>query len=189
MTENTPDAIQKETQSRMSRAIEALRREFSTVRTGRASSAILDSVRVEYYGSPMPVNQVASIATPDAKTLEIKPWDASILGEIEKAILKANLGITPMNDGKLIRLAFPQLTEERRKELVKHVHKMAEDAKVEIRGHRRKSMEMLKELRKGKALSEDNEKAAEEKIQKLTDEFIAQVDDVTKHKEHELMEI
>jgi len=189
MLANTPQEIQQETQARMNRAIEALKREYATVRTGRASAAILEAVRVEYYGSPMPINQVASVATPDARTLEIKPWDGSILAELEKAILKANLGIVPMNDGKLIRLSFPPLTEERRRELVKQVHKMAEDLKVEIRGHRRKAMDALKTLKKDKALGEDDEKAAEAKIQKLTDEFITQVDQITEHKEHELMEV
>jgi ribosome recycling factor len=186
---STPQEIQQETVARMNSSIEALKREFTTVRTGRASAAILDAVRIEYYGSPMPINQVASVATPDARTLEIKPWDTSNLAEIEKAILKANLGITPMNDGKVVRLSFPSLPEERRKELVKQVHKMAEDMKVEIRNHRRKAMEGLKTLKKDKALGEDDEKVAENKIQKVTDEHIAQVDHITETKEHELMEV
>ena len=137
----------------------------------------------------MPINQIASVGIPDAKTLEIKPWDASILAEVEKALLKANLGITPMNDGKLIRLSFPPLTEERRKELVKQVYKLAEDMSVEIRNHRRKAMEALKAMKKDKSLSEDDEKAGETKIQKTTDEFIKEIDQITKNKEHELMEV
>ncbi|MCK5241316.1 ribosome recycling factor [bacterium] len=189
MSAGTTQEIQQEAVSRMNRAIEALKREYSTVRTGRASAAVLDAVCVEYYGSPMPINQVASVGTPDARTLEIKPWDANILADIEKAILKANLGITPMNDGKVIRLSFPPLTEERRKELVKQVHKMAEDMKIEIRNHRRKAMEALKILKKEKALGEDEEKAAEGKTQKLTDEYIEKADHITKTKEHELMEV
>ncbi|MCD4813171.1 ribosome recycling factor [bacterium] len=189
MSANTPEVIHQEAKEKMERGIEALKREFVTVRTGRASAAILDAVRVDYYGSQMPVNQVASVVIPDARTLEIKPWDVGTLAEIEKAILKANLGITPINDGKAIRLAFPPLTEERRKELAKQVHKMAEDMKIEIRNHRRKAMENLKILKKDKALSEDDEKTAETKIQKLTDEYISKIDQQTSHKEKELMEV
>ncbi len=189
MQGNTPQTIHHETQERMNRALEALKREYATVRTGRASAAILDGVRVEYYNSPMPINQIASVGIPDAKTLEIKPWDPSILQEIERALLKANLGITPMNDGKIIRLSFPPLTEERRKEMVKQVYKMAEDMRVEIRTHRRKAMETLKGMKKDKSLSEDDEKTGETKIQKTTDDFIKQVDQITKNKEQELMEV
>jgi ribosome recycling factor len=185
----TPESIQHETADRMTKALEALRREFTTVRTGRASAAILDQVKVDYYGSQMGVAQVASVGVPDAHTLEIKPWDASLLPEIEKSILKANLGLTPMNDGKLVRLKFPSLTEERRRELVKQVHKMAEDLRVELRTHRRKAIETLKGLKKDKALSEDDEKSFEARVQKLTDDYIAKVDHLTKTKEAELMEV
>lgn len=189
MTANSLQTIQHDTQERMTRALEALKREFLTVRTGRASAAILEGVRVDAYNSQMPINQLATIVTPDAKTLEIKPWDVSLMAEIERTLLKANLGITPMNDGKLIRLSFPALNEERRKELVKHVQKLAEDIRVELRNHRRKSMETLKNLKKDKQLSEDDEKAAEARIQKLTDDFIKQVDALVQHKEKELMEV
>lgn len=189
MSANTPDAIRHETEDRMQKSIEALKREFATVRTGRATSAILETVKIDYYNSLMPVNQVASIGVPDAHTLEIKPWDASLLSEIEKAILKANLGLTPSNDGKLIRLKFPSLTEERRKELVKQVHKMAEDLRVELRAHRRKAMEAIKALKKESSMSEDDEKAFEARVQKLTDEYIGKVDQLTKAKEQELMEV
>jgi ribosome recycling factor len=189
MSVNTPEAVRHEAEDRMQKSLEALKREFTTVRTGRASAAILDAVRVDYYNSLMPVNQIASIGAPDAHTLEIKPWDTSLLGEIEKAILKANLGLTPSNDGKLIRLKFPSLTEERRRELVKQVHKMAEDLRVELRTHRRKAMESLKALKKDKSLSEDDEKAFEGRIQKMTDDSIAKVDQLTKSKEQELMEV
>ncbi|MEW6516781.1 MAG: ribosome recycling factor [candidate division FCPU426 bacterium] len=189
MTANPLQDIQHDTQERMTKALEALKREFLAVRTGRASAAILEGIRVEYYNSQMPINQVATIVTPDAKTLEIKPWDVSVLGEIERTLLKANLGLTPINDGKVIRLSFPALTEERRKELVKHVQKLAEDIKVELRNHRRKSMESLKTLKKDKQLGEDDEKSAEGRIQKLTDDFIKQVDALTQHKEKELMEV
>jgi ribosome recycling factor len=185
----TPDSIQHETVDRMQKSLEALKREFTTVRTGRASAAILDQVRVDYYGTLMPVNQVASIGVPDAHTLEIKPWDASLLTVIEKEILKANLGLTPMNDGKVVRLKFPSLTEERRHELVKQVHKMAEDLRVELRNHRRKAMETLKVLKKDKALGEDEEKSFETRVQKVTDEYIGKIDHLSKTKEQELMEV
>ncbi|MCK5218670.1 ribosome recycling factor [bacterium] len=186
---NTPEAVYQEAKKRMIRTIEAIKREFTLVRTGRASAAILDAVRVDYYGSSMSINQVASVGVPDARTLEIKPWDASILPEMERALLKANLGITPMNDGKIIRLVFPPLNEERRCELVKQVHKIAEEIRVEIRGHRRWAMESLKTMKKEKSLGEDDEKAAEQKIQKLTEEHITLVDEITRHKEQELMEV
>jgi ribosome recycling factor len=189
MAAETPQSIQQETEARMHKSLEALKREFLTVRTGRASAALLENVRVEYYESQLPVNQVASIGVPDAHTLEIKPWDVSALAAIEKAIQKANLGLNPMNDGKLIRLSFPPLTEERRRELVKQVHKLAEDMRVEIRAHRRKAMESLKALKKDKALGEDEEKAFETRAQKLTDDFMAKIDHVTKTKEQELMEV
>ncbi len=186
---DTPETVYQETKNRMSKTLEVLKHEYAAVRTGRASAAILDTVRVDYYGSSMPINQVASVGGPDARTLEIKPWDGSILPEMERAILKANLGITPMNDGKIIRLVFPPLNEERRRELVKQVCKIAEEIRVEIRGHRRRAMESLKTMKKEKALGEDEEKAAEQKIQKLTEEYITQVDETTRHKEQELMEV
>jgi len=189
MPDMTPDVIQHDIEARMQKSVEALKREFTSVRTGRASAAILEQVKVDYYNSLMPVNQVAAVGAPDAHTLEIKPWDTSLLSEIEKAILKANLGLTPSNDGKLIRLKFPALTEERRRELVKQVHKMAEDMRVELRAHRRKGMESIKALKKDKALSEDDEKAFEGKIQKMTDEYIAKIDQLAKSKEQELMEV
>lgn len=189
MTANPLQDIQHDAQERMARAVEALKREFLTVRTGRATAAILEGVRVEAYNSQMPINQLATVVTPDAKTLEIKPWDVSLIGEIERTLLKANLGITPINDGKVIRLSFPALTEERRRELVKHVQKLAEDIKVELRNHRRKSMENLKNLKKDKQLGEDDEKSAEARIQKLTDDFMKQVDVLVQHKEKELMEV
>ncbi len=188
MAEDTQTVV-KQLRERMEKSIEALKREFSTVRTGRASSALLEPVKVEYYGNLTPVNQIASIATPDAHTLEIKPWDGSMVNEIEKAILKANLGITPNSDGHIIRMAFPSLTEERRRELVKQVHKMAEDLKVEIRNHRRKALDGIKQLKKDKAISEDDERVEDGKIQKLTDEYIEKTEHITKTKEKELLEV
>ena len=189
MSAESPEEIIKQTSERMDKAIEVLKREYGTVRTGRASATILDVVKVEYYGSQMPINQVAGIAIPDAHTLEVKPWDAGVLGEIEKAISKANLGINPNNDGQMIRLNFPTLTEERRKELVKQVYKMAEDMRIEIRNHRRKGIDGIKQLKKDKLISEDDERNEETKIQKLTDEYIEKIDHVTKTKEKELMEV
>jgi ribosome recycling factor len=186
---DTPQSIQQEADSRMAKSVEVLKREFTTVRTGRASAAILDPVRVDYYGTPTPISQMAGITVPDAHTLEIKPWDASSLAAIEKEIMKSNLGLTPINDGKLIRLKFPPLTEERRKEFVKQIHKMAEDMRVEMRTHRRKAMEQIKNLKKDKAISEDDEKTFEVKIQKTTDEAIGKLDHLTKTKEQELMEV
>jgi ribosome recycling factor len=185
----TPTAIQSETEARMAKSIEVLKKEFATVRTGRASAAILEPLRVDYYGTPTPIAQMASVNVPDAHTLEIKPWDVSALAAVEKEILKSNLGLTPINDGKVVRLSFPPLTEERRREFVKQVHKLAEDMRVELRTHRRRAMEQLKVLKKGKALSEDDEKSFETKIQKTTDDFIGKIDHLAKSKEQELMEV
>ncbi|NTV52596.1 MAG: ribosome recycling factor [Candidatus Firestonebacteria bacterium] len=185
----SPAGILQETETRMGRSLEVLKREFATVRTGRASAAILDPVRVDYYGTPTPITQMASVNVPDAHTLEIKPWDISALAAIEKEIMKSNLGLTPVNDGKVVRLAFPPLTEERRREFVKQVHKLAEDMRVELRTHRRKGMEQIKTLKKDKAISEDDEKAFEVKIQKVTDDFIGKIDQLAKSKERELMEV
>lgn len=189
MSLDTPQAVTNELRDKMEKSITALKREYATVRTGRATTSVLEPVKVEYYGTPTPVNQVASVSASDAHTLEIKPWDTTLLADIEKAILKANLGITPNNDGRIIRLSFPALTEERRKELVKQVHKMAEDMKIEIRNHRRKGIDGIKQLKKDKHISEDDEHAEETKIQKLTDEYVEKVDHITKTKEKELMEV
>lgn len=189
MAATNSQGIQQEAENRMQKSLETLKHEFSSVRTGRASAAVLETVRIDYYGSQVPIHQAASIGVPDSHTLEIKPWETNLLPEIEKSILKANLGLTPMNDGKLIRLGFPPLTEERRRELVKQVHKMAEDLKVEIRTHRRKAIEALKGLKKDKALGEDDEKTAETRIQKLTDDYTAKIEQLTKTKEKELLEI
>jgi ribosome recycling factor len=186
---DTPQSIQGEIEARMAKSIDVLKREFAAVRTGRASSAILDPLRVDYYGTPTPISQMASVSVPDAHTLEIKPWDMSVLAAVEKEIMKSNLGLTPINDGKVIRLSFPPLTEERRREFVKQVHKLAEDMRVELRTHRRKAMEQIKTLKKDKALSEDDEKAVEAKIQKTTDDFISKIDQMAKSKEQELMEV
>jgi ribosome recycling factor len=182
-------AVLKDVDTRMNAALEALSREFATVRTGRASTALLDAIRVDYYGTPTPVNQMASISTPDARTVVVQPWEAGQLAAIEKAIMKSDLGVQPVNDGKLIRLVMPTPTEERRKQLVKTVAKMAEDARVAVRNVRREANEKLKAAAKDKkaAISEDDERRAHDQVQKTTDRFIAKVDELFKKKEQEIL--
>jgi ribosome recycling factor len=179
--------VLKDVDARMNAALEALGREFATVRTGRASTSLLDAVRVDYYGTPTPISQMASISTPDARTLVIQPWEAGQIGAIEKAIQKSDLGLTPVNDGKLIRLAMPTPTEERRKQLVKTIAKMAEDARVAVRNVRRESNDKLKAAAKEKKASEDEERRAHDQVQKTTDRFIAKVDELLKKKEQEIL--
>jgi ribosome recycling factor len=182
-------AVLKDVEARMNAALEALSRDFATVRTGRASAALLDAIRVDYYGNPTPINQMASVSTPDARTVVVQPWEAGQLAAIEKAILKSDLGIQPVNDGKLIRLTMPTPTEERRKQLVKTVGKMAEDARVAVRSVRREANEKLKAAAKDKkaAVSEDEERRAHDQVQKTTDRFIAKVDELLKKKEQEIL--
>lgn len=177
----------KDLETRMTAAIDALGREFATVRTGRASAALLDGLRVDYYGTPTPVNQMASISVPDARTLVIQPWEASQLKAVEKAIIASDLGITPVNDGKLLRLMMPTPTEERRKQLVKTVHKMAEEARVAVRNVRREANDRLKAMAKDKKVSEDDERRGHDQIQKATDKHIARVDELLKKKEQEIL--
>ena len=177
----------KDFEIRMTAAIDALGREFATVRTGRASAALLDGIRVDYYGTPTPVNQMASIAVPDARTLVIQPWEAGQLKAVEKAIIASDLGITPVNDGKLVRLTMPTPTEERRKQLVKTVHKMAEEARVAVRNVRREANDRLKAMAKDKKVSEDDERRGHDQIQKATDKHIARVDELLKKKEQEIL--
>jgi ribosome recycling factor len=179
--------VLKDVDARMNAALEALGREFATVRTGRASTSLLDAVRVDYYGTPTPIGQMASLSTPDARTLVIQPWEAGQIGAIEKAIQKSDLGLTPVNDGKLIRLAMPTPTEERRKQLVKTIAKMAEDARVAVRNVRRESNDKLKAAAKDKKASEDEERRAHDQVQKTTDRFIAKVDELLKKKEQEIL--
>jgi len=181
--------VKKKTEDKMKATIESLRHEFSTIRTGRASLALLDDVRVDYYGTPSPLSQIATLSLPDARTITVQPWETKMVGPIEKAIQKSDLGINPMNDGRVIRLVIPQLTEERRKELVKKAKKMSEEAKVAIRNHRRDSNEVLKKAEKEKTITEDDLLKGEHEIQKLTDDFIKKVDDVLAHKEKEIMEV
>lgn len=178
-----------ETRERMEKAIEALKREYSRLRTGRASVSLLDGIRVSYYGTSTPLNQLASLAVPEPRLIVVQPWDKSAIGEIEKAILKSELGLTPMNDGKLIRIAIPPLTEERRKELVKIARKTAEESKIAIRNIRRDTNEMLKELKQEKEISEDDLYRFQDEVQKITDDFISRVDEVYGDKEKEILEI
>ncbi|KXA29514.1 ribosome recycling factor [Peptoniphilus harei] len=181
--------LKKNTESRMSKSIDSLTESLQSIRAGRANTSLLDRIYVDYYGQQSPLNQVASLSAPEARLLAIQPWDATLIPEIEKAIQKSDLGITPSNDGKIIRLVIPQLTEERRKDLTKLVGKYAEEAKVSIRNIRRDAMEDIKKAEKAKEISEDDRKTYEEDIQKLTDKYIKDVDGVAADKEKELMEI
>jgi ribosome recycling factor len=185
----TQQAVQKDFETRMQAAVDALTREFASVRTGRANAALLDAVRVEAYGNTTPINQVASVSVPDPRTILIQPWDASQLKEIEKGIVKSDLGLSPSNDGKVIRLTMPTLTEERRKQLAKTVGKFAEDARVAIRNARREANDRMKALAKDKKISEDEERRGHDQIQKATDRFTAKVDELTKKKEQELLTV
>ncbi len=173
----------------MTKALESFKRDLSKVRTGRASLSLLDDVKVDYYGTPTPLNQVGSMAVPEPRLITIQPWEKNLIGEIEKAILKADLGLNPNSDGQVIRLVFPPLTEERRKEMVKQVKRMGEDAKVGIRNVRREANDTLKKLEKDKDITEDELKRGEKEIQDVTDEFVARVDKVIEEKEKDLMEI
>lgn len=181
--------LKNRTRAGMDKAIEALRRDLSRVRTGRASVSILDDVRIDYYGTPTPLNQVGSMTVPEPRLIIIQPWEKKLIPEIERAIQKADLGINPTNDGIVIRLAFPALTEERRKEMVKQVRKMGEEGKIAVRNARRDANESLKKLLKDKAVSEDDEKRGEKEIQELTDDYVAKIDKVIADKEKELLEI
>jgi ribosome recycling factor len=179
--------VLKDVDARMNTALESLSREFASVRTGRATAGLLDSIRVDYYGTPTPINQMASVSTPDARTLVIQPWEAGQIGAIEKAIQKSDLGLTPVNDGKLIRLAMPTPTEERRKQLVKTIAKMAEDARVAVRNVRREANDKLKAVARDKKTPEDEERRAHDQVQKATDRFIARIDELLKKKEQEIL--
>ena len=174
---------------RMGKALDHLAEEFGAVRAGRANAKVLDRITVEYYGSETPLNGVATISTPDARTLVIQPWDTTLLKEIQKAIQMSELGINPQNDGKVVRLVFPQLTEERRKELTKQVKKYAEEAKVAMRNIRRDGMDYIKKLKKNSEITEDDQKKAEKDLQDLLDKYIKQADDALAAKEKELMSI
>jgi len=179
----------KEFSDKMVKTTEVLSAQFAAVRAGRANAAVLDKIQVEYFGTPTPIQQIASISSPDPRSLVIQPWDTSSLKLIEKAILTSDLGINPQNDGRVIRLLFPQLTEERRRDLVKQVKKYGEDAKVAIRNIRRDAVEKFKAQKKKSEITEDDLKDAEKDLQKLTDDFIKEIDNLTAKKEKELTEI
>lgn len=183
------DETLQDAEHRMQSALVALGREFDTVRTGRARPALVESLKIEYYGTPTPLNQLATIAAPEPRMITIQPWDKSQLGTIEKAIQKSDLGLNPSNDGNIIRLIVPQLTEDRRKELVKVVHKKTEEARVAVRNVRRDSLEHLRRFLHDKEVSEDDERRAQERLQKLTDRFVAEVDKRGYAKEQDLLEV
>ncbi len=182
-------ALRKKAHERMQTAIDALKKKFGAVRTGRASLSLLDGLVVDYYGTATPLQQVASLSIPDSRQILIQPWEQKIIPEIEKTIMKSDLGLTPMNDGKLIRINIPALTEERRKQLVKVVKKEAEEAKVAVRNIRREINEELKKLEKEEHISEDQIKKEHDEVQKTTDSFIKKVDELLEHKEKEIMEV
>lgn len=188
MSEQVKEEFQN-AEHKMHGAIESLIHHFNTLRTGRAHTSLLDDVKVEAYGSEVPLNQVASVSTPDARTIAVAPWDTNQLAAIEKAIMVADLGLTPMNDGKMIRLSIPPLTEERRKELAKKAHHMAEEARVAIRNVRRHAKDHIEKMNKAKDLSDDEMHVHLEELQKLTDQWIVKVDDAMKKKEKEILEV
>jgi ribosome recycling factor len=181
-------SLQKAKQ-RMESALEALRREYGSVRTGKASPALLDTVRVEAYGSRMPLNQVGTVSAPEPRMLTVQPWDRALMKDIEKAIREADLGLNPSNDGTIIRIPIPALTEERRKEYVRLLHKLAEEQRVAIRQARKDANDEIKHRQKGEGLSEDDVHREQAEVQKLTDQYIARVDEIMKHKEAEVMEV
>lgn len=183
------EEVVKETKPKMEHVIEDFKRKLANIRTGRANIGILDGVTVDYYGTPTPLSQMASIAVPEPQMLTIQPWDASQLATIEKAILAANLGFNPSNDGKIIRLSIPALNEERRKQLAKQVHDIAEEHRVAVRNVRHHSNDSLKKLLKDKAISEDSERDGLDQVQKLTNTFVAKIDELMKTKEHEIMNV
>lgn len=181
--------IHKDTEEKMKKTVKVLEEEFATIRAGRANPALLDKVMVDYYGSPTPLNQIAGVSAPEARLLVIQPYDSNAIGNIEKAILKSDLGLNPSNDGRVIRLVIPQLTEERRKELVKLVKKYGEEAKVAIRNERRSANDELKKMKKDGELTEDDEKKAQDEVQKLTDKYVGIIDQIIVKKEEEIMEV
>jgi ribosome recycling factor len=185
----TIDSARQDAEHKMDQAVSHLKDDLAAIRTGRATPAVLNRVTVEYYGTPVPLNQLAGVTVPEPRLLQVQPFDKGAIGAIEKAILSSDLGITPNNDGNVIRLAFPPLTEERRKELVKQVHARAEEGRVAIRNIRRHSKDELEKLEREGAISEDDLMRAEKDLQKLTDRFVADIDQIQGHKEQELMEV
>ena len=183
------DEVLEELRDRMQKSVDALQDDLRSIRTGRASPALVEKLPVEYYGTATPLNQMASIAAPEPRLLVIRPWDPSSLGDIERAILKSDIGLTPMNDGALIRLSIPRLTEERRRELVKVVSRRVEEGRIAVRNLRRDALQDLKEFEKEKMISEDDFYRGKDKVQELTDEFVEKIDEIGQHKEAEVMEI
>ena len=182
------DDIYQETKEGMVKTVEALKRELQRIRTGRASLSVLDGIKVDYYGTLTPLNQMATLAVPESRQITIQPWDASVIKDIEKAILKSDLGLTPSNDGKILRISIPPLTEERRKELVKVIHKICEDHKITARNIRRDSNDLLKSLKKDGDISEDEAFRSQDEVQKITDEHIKLIDECYSEKEKEILE-
>jgi ribosome recycling factor len=182
------ESIYEDTRESMGKSVASLKKELNRVRTGRASLSILDAIRVDYYGTMTPLNQMATLAVPESRLITIQPWDVSGIKEIEKAILKSDLGLTPSNDGKIIRIAIPPLTEERRKEIVKNVHKICEDFKISVRNIRRDANDMIKSLKKDGDISEDDAFKSQDQIQNVTDEHIKLIDECYKEKEKEILE-
>ena len=182
------ESIYQETRESMDKSIDSLKNEFKRVRTGRASPSLLDGIRVEYYGTMTPLNQMASLSVPESRLITIQPWDVSVIKDIEKAILKSDLGLTPSNDGKLIRISIPPLTEEGRKQIVKVIYKKSEEHRVAVRNIRRDSNDLLKGLKKDGEISEDDAFRAQDQVQKITDKYIKLIDDVCKEKEKEILE-
>ncbi len=189
MAEGDVAIVEEAAREGMEKSLRSLRAELQKVRTGRASTALLDGVQVEAYGTATPLNQLANLLTPDPRLIVVSPYDKNIIGAIEKAILASDLGLTPNNDGKVVRIPIPPLTEERRKELVKHVHRLAEDHKVGVREARRDALAMLKDLEADGSIPRDDRHREEKKIQKLTDDFIKKVDDTVKQKEEEILQV
>lgn len=181
--------VKKQLEEKMSRTIEALKTEFTTIRAGRANAQMLDKIRVDYYGTPTPINQVGAISVPEPRTLMINPWDKTAMPEIEKAIRNSDLGLNPTNDGQVIRISVPALTEERRKELAKKAHKASEDFKVRIRNERRDANDKLKKIEKAGEITEDELKKATEEVQKITDKYIKEIDSLYAKKEKDIMEV
>lgn len=181
--------VRKQLVDRMDKAIESLKKDIAGIRTGRASLGIFEGITVDYYGTPTPINQVATMSVPESRLIIIQPWDPKMIAEIERAILKSDLGLNPSNDGKIIKIAIPPLTEERRKQIIKQVHKRVEEAKIAVRNIRRDSNDEVKKLEKEKKMSEDDAKKTLEEIQKLTDSYIKRTDEINSHKEKELMEV
>jgi ribosome recycling factor len=185
MTDEVTEDLKKE----MERTTGALRKELSRTRTGRASTALLEGITVDYYGTRTPLNQLAGLSAPEPRLLVIQPYDKSVLAQVERAILQSDLGLVPVNDGKILRVPIPELTEERRRELVKHVRKLAEDYRVSVRNHRRDALDLLKALEKDKEITEDDMHRGQEKVQELTKTYIEKIDQILKVKEEEIMEV